>query len=900
MKLKKIFAGLFLFCAVCLAGCSGGGTAGGSYEVILPEEYKESGAKYPVVYVLPQDGYEKDDSGISELLTENMAEGNLLDVIIVKPAFEEDADITAAMKTIVDQVDSEYNTIKNKKYRALMGTGAGGYMAYKIALEDRDVYGMMASIRGDFASDENPWAGTFGSVSDVLDKMKAFASAYFEEVYTYMDAPVDDPWTNMEGSTNDLGAVFIEMGTSSEAHEFTVRPGKFGDEFLKESMIRVSDRFTKFILKDVFTGSVNLENATLSEEEASAKVEYSLNVANTFNNFTPNAFDLGVKVSVLDPITGEVLSEATDSKEIIDKGTYRGDLEVENKINDKSSDVIVSITAFGGEMQLAKTAMRRGQGNVLDGDTQMIDLEGDWYFKYVGTKEKLDIASITPDVYESWSVVQPGMGNWTKGYGNIDDTTVKSTAEYFEYMITGNGYYVKEFELPQEFDSTDITLSIGYVDDRCEVYLNGKKVGSTGMNDAGMPNGETTWAQLSEFALTPSDLKNGGMNTLIVRAWNDEPYGAGGWYKGPISLTGTKSKEDTAAAAADEKQYFYEETFESNYTEDGRYLIYLPQDYYETDRFYPTMYLLHQFNSDHTSYKADNIDIVLNEGIENSLYDEMIVVIPNSAEESWWTGVWEKMVTEELIPHIDAKYRTIDDARYRMTAGCSMGGQGAFGVGLTNPEYFSGAASFFGALSMPPRPEESALVIAGKESKEYLDYFSWSFICGNQDSYGFGIPAIELNQLLTEKEVAHNFFIENGGHDSVFYIPYFNDSIGYVRSNMYQADESVDKLVSGKVEVNGTKVKVSFEALSGMEDYFNVIPASSYTQNANPELNIPLVIQVAQDGKVVHTQIERGNKVTADQMSASYEYDFAKVLAGADEFEVVVKAAVFDRIVELK
>ena len=127
---------------------------------------------------------------------------------------------------------------------------------------------------------------------------------------------------------------------------------------------------------------------------------------------------------------------------------------------------------------------------------------------------------------------------------DIDENTVSGPSEYFNYMLTGNGYYAKAFELPEEFNSTDITLSIGYVDDRCEVFLNGKKVGSTGMNDAGLPNGETTWAKLSEFAIDPELLVRGGENVVVVRAWNDEPYGEGGWYDGPIALTGKRVVEE--------------------------------------------------------------------------------------------------------------------------------------------------------------------------------------------------------------------------------------------------------------------------------------------------------------------------------------------------------------------
>lgn len=891
---------------LCLTGCTGAADSG-IYEVILPAGYEESVNDYPVLYILPQNGYYLDDSGMTERFVKEMEEGTMMDMIIVRPEFEKESDVIEEMKKIVASVESEYKAIKTKKHRILAGTGIGGYLAYTVGLTERETFGVMASVRGDFVSEDNPWIETYGTVGDSIEKMLGFGEGYFDEIYTYMDAPVDDVWTDMEGSTNDLGAKFIEMGTSASAHEFTVRPGEYNNEFLEESVNRLGDRLTTYMLGETFTGTVKLENATLSEEEKEAKVLFSVDVANSINSFTLRDFEMDVTASLVDTSTGEVLDENSAVVAVTDDGTFDGEIALENAVNGEASEVVLSVRVFGGQFELATATLRRGQGNTLDGDVQTIDLAGDWYFNYTGMDETIDVKNLKPETFEKWSVVQPGDGKWREGYGNIDKNTVSGPAEYFNYMLTGNGYYAKAFEIPEEFNSVDVTLTIGYVDDRCEVFVNGKKVGSTGMNDAGEPNGETTWAKLSEFAIDPEILIRGGENVVVVRAWNDEPYGEGGWYDGPVTLSGKRvveedKKEDKKeeVPAEEAKEYFYEETFKTSAAKKGKYLIYLPQDYYETEKYYPTMYLLHQFNSDHTSYKTDNIDQVLNEGIESGLFDEMIVVIPNSAEESWWTGKWEKMLTEDLIPHIDKKYRTINDARYRMTAGCSMGGQGAFGVALTNPEYFSGAASFFGALNMAPSMGEDAILIAGKESKEYMDYFSYSFICGNQDSYGFGVPAIDLHQIMKEKEVDHYFFIENGGHDSEFYLPYFNECVAYVRSNMYQADNGVEKLLKASTEVDGTKVKVTFEAAEGIEKYFNVIPAASEKEESTKELNVPLIIQIVKDGEVIHTKTIKKNMVSAEQMSAEYDFNFAKKLKGVEDFEVVVKAAVFDKVVEMK
>lgn len=880
-----------------LTGCRTANDTG-IYEVFLPVGYEESGMKYPVVYVMPQNGYYLDDSGISEILVKEMEEGNMLDAIIVKPEFEKDADVIEEMKKITTSVDSQYRTIADKKGRVLVGTGTGGYLAYTIGLSEKESFGVMASVRGDFASESNPWIATYGNVSDTLKKLKDFGSSYFDEVYTYMDAPVDDEWTNMEGSTNDLGIMFIEMGTGSSAHEFTVREGEFDNDFLKESVKRLVDRMTEYMFSDCISGIAGLEKATLSEKEESAKVQYSVEVSDTISRWTSTAVDTVIKATVIDPKTGEVLAIEKGEIQLAADGKREGEIVVDNIVKGASSDIELSIEVFGGEVQVASTTLKRKQSNENAGE---VDLSSDWYFYYAGTKETLEIASITPEVYKKWSVVQPGYGNWGKGYGNIDKNTVSGPEEYFDYMIVGNGYYVKEFELPEKFDDSEVTLSIGYVDDRCEVFLNGKRVGATGMTKDGKPDGETTWAKLSEFTVKGKLLNKDGKNTIIVRAWNDEPYGAGGWYDGPIFLRGAQAEEEPEEEPVkEEKECFYEETFKTSATKNGKYLIYLPEDYYETERYYPTMYLLHQFNSDHTSYQIDNIDEVLKEGVESGLFDDMIVVIPNSEEESWWTGRWRTMITDDLIPHIDAKYRTIRDARYRMTAGCSMGGQGAFSVAVTNPDYFTGAASFYGAFSMAPSRREDALYIAKQEPKEYLDYFSYSFICGNQDSYGFGVPAIELHQIFEEKEVEHKFFIENGGHDSGFYLPYFNECVGYVRSNMYQADKSVEKLVSASTKVDGAKLKVTFEAAEGIKDYFNHVPESSYTKEKEEKLSIPLIIQIVKNGDVLDTTTVKKNAVSAKQMSTEYEFDFTKDFENLEDFEIVVKAAVFDKIVELK
>ena len=354
---------------------------------------------------------------------------------------------------------------------------------------------------------------------------------------------------------------------------------------------------------------------------------------------------------------------------------------------------------------------------------------------------------------------------------------------------------------------------------------------------------------------------------------------------------------------------FFETSYDSAYaasatekegTAEEKYLVYLPEGYFESDRNYPTTYLLHQFNSDHTSYMTDNVDRLLDEAIEEGLIDEMIVVIPNSEEDSWWRDDWEKMVTDEMVPMMDARYRTIRDARYRLTAGASMGGQGAYGLALRNPDIFSGAVSFFGAFSMGGAYSPNEIV---KEvSTEYLQYFSMYFMCGNQDLYGFGVPAIQLDAALTERGVDHCFFIENGDHNSEFYIPYFKSAFSYVRGHMYQADDEVTEQISGTAVLENkdgkTVVNTSIKIEDGISSYMNRIPASVYTKNENPSLSVPIMLEVTQGGKTVYTASQR-DYMTDGAADESFSFDITDSIDPGEAYQVSLKAAVFDKTVEL-
>ena len=131
--------------------------------------------------------------------------------------------------------------------------------------------------------------------------------------------------------------------------------------------------------------------------------------------------------------------------------------------------------------------------------------------------------------------------------------------------------------------------------------------------------------------------------------------------------------------------------------------IYLPPSYSTAKyRRYPVVYLLHGFSATHRvfikgPYQNINIRLSMDSLIRAGALKEMIVVTPdarNVYDGSFYTnspatGNWEDFIVHDLVSFVDKHYRTIPKASARGIVGHSMGGFGAFRVGMRHPETFS-------------------------------------------------------------------------------------------------------------------------------------------------------------------------------------------------------------------
>ena len=126
------------------------------------------------------------------------------------------------------------------------------------------------------------------------------------------------------------------------------------------------------------------------------------------------------------------------------------------------------------------------------------------------------------------------------------------------------------------------------------------------------------------------------------------------------------------------------------------YRIYLPQGYEANPaRRYPVIYFLHGRSVDSkrpiTSFYISRADAAMRTGV----MPQAIIVLVQGDNNGWYMDSQDKkfpmesILIKNLIPFIDANYRTIATREARAVEGHSMGGFGALHIGLKYPDLFA-------------------------------------------------------------------------------------------------------------------------------------------------------------------------------------------------------------------
>lgn len=139
--------------------------------------------------------------------------------------------------------------------------------------------------------------------------------------------------------------------------------------------------------------------------------------------------------------------------------------------------------------------------------------------------------------------------------------------------------------------------------------------------------------------------------------------------------------------------------------------VYLPPGYDGRQRRYPSVYVLSGFNGRGTMQLNDTPGDEtppqrLDRLIASGAVQPMVVVMPDCLTRlggsqyinSSATGRYEDHLIGELVPFVDAKYRTVAHRNARAVAGKSSGGYGAVMLAMRHPQVFGLTASHSGDM----------------------------------------------------------------------------------------------------------------------------------------------------------------------------------------------------------
>jgi enterochelin esterase-like enzyme len=166
-----------------------------------------------------------------------------------------------------------------------------------------------------------------------------------------------------------------------------------------------------------------------------------------------------------------------------------------------------------------------------------------------------------------------------------------------------------------------------------------------------------------------------------------------------------------------------------------RAFVYTPPDYakYLTRR-YPVLYLQHGWGEDETAWSNQgHANLIMDNLIAEGRIKPFLIVMTYGMTNDVHIGglrdfkiePFQTVLVDELIPYIDANFRTVSDQRKRAMAGLSMGGMETRWITLANMDKFSHIGLFSGgSISMddvnntPGFKEKVKLVFVSYGSRE--------------------------------------------------------------------------------------------------------------------------------------------------------------------------------------
>ena len=260
---------------------------------------------------------------------------------------------------------------------------------------------------------------------------------------------------------------------------------------------------------------------------------------------------------------------------------------------------------------------------------------------------------------------------------------------------------------------------------------------------------------------------------------------AGFLASGVAALPTTRQAEKASKTTKPVPHSYVDGSFHSQSLDrEMRYRVLLPRSYHAGTQRFAVLYLLHGLYGSYTDWtKQSKLE-------DHAKVYPLIIVMPDAGD-SWYTNSatvpvdkFEDYIIKDLIPEIDAHFRTKSSRSVRAIAGLSMGGYGAVKFALKYPQLFAFAGSLSGAFDAAlnldirvPEYREKLLAVFGRDgdpTRAANDVFALAaqadasqlpyvyIACGTED--GFLSINRDFVSGLSDKKIAFEYHETTGGH----------------------------------------------------------------------------------------------------------------------------------------
>lgn len=247
-------------------------------------------------------------------------------------------------------------------------------------------------------------------------------------------------------------------------------------------------------------------------------------------------------------------------------------------------------------------------------------------------------------------------------------------------------------------------------------------------------------------------------------------YGAGRWGSGieiPAHDRDIYAMKDVAHGLVSELNYY------SKITQAWRRcFVYTPPGYEaNSNKRYPVLYLQHGSFEDETGWPGQGkANLILDNLIADKKATPMIIVMDNGyaykAQDNAAGGrpamAFEEVMMQEIIPMIDARFRTVANRESRAIAGLSMGANQTMRIAMNNLGQFAYYGGFSGTANYPSANEinpETFLDGAFKDGKKVNEQLKVLWLgLGTKEAEPFPGSVGAFRKMLDKQGIKHVYY----------------------------------------------------------------------------------------------------------------------------------------------